>query len=651
MNRPPTQPKPRRAGSKPDLFWHLIFLDVTIQFLRFGGMAVIDVLLHGLLMAAAGVVLVKRCNLRRIDPVFHWIFGGFIFIGLIQMIPLPPFLFDLLAPVKSRVVAVATEIVPGLDPSTSITMLPSYHLYCLGRLLLDVVLIFMVLSAPRPHRKVVRSWIYVLATTMGVLATLTGQDIINENSLLGAYRDTHGGLINANHFGTMIVVLAVLVAQYGLVNLRGLFTSHYSGGSRRKDDLARNIRQLLICGLILFIALLGFTYGSSRSGVMSLVLCFGVFSALTILRWAKRSGPVVFIASIVALIALLVFAPIGRNFDDFTKQEHAMDATGRVELTKTALAYLGEWPVLGTGMGSAESILDPVTRKINSESINVRKFHNDYLQVAIEYGWLGIGLLLWLLVNLFRRFMAGYRSGDFGVMVYSAAVLASSVAFAAHSLFSSPLRVNGIRYLIIVVTALAFRSRKKTDVTRAKTLTVVGGLFMIGFGIVTHTLVSGFDVRKSEHPEIDHAVRYGYHYRIGLYRANRSIGGILEKRVRKVDQASIELIRSSLNDHLPENPFSLKGLGLWVMADVLERISLQPELNRSDFLEIKAKAERIRELGKDRNLTSKSALLFVYAMYEPILNEDERSEWQNISKPLEQRIQRRIEERGLDNSR
>lgn len=635
-----------------DLIWHLLFLDAGFLFLRFGGMAVVDLLVHGAFVLVALIWLILFGKPRVARPIWPFVvgFGLLIVAALIQLIPLPESLFPLLAPVKARIAASVAALYPIAHPSHQITFVPQLHVLKLAVLALDAGLVFLVLMLPRPRSTVFQFWLYGLSFPIGALAVMQGRGLLNESHLLHVFAETHGPLVNVNHFGVLTAVLMVFLLQNVVKHGYRLTKYMRHGSSNRRREFSNSFLHVtasLICAALLF---LGFQYGYSRSGVLILLLILLVFSGLALRTFFKEKllGHRARFWMWIPLGVLIVFffLPMGRNLEKM--QRLGLDPQNRLNLLSTAFDYLADFPVLGTGQGSAEEILDPATEKAGSFPDIVRELHNDYVQIVLEFGILGLIGLGLLCVGMVRGLTGskGVRKPE--EALFSNAVWAMVIGLGVHSLVSFPLRVTAIRVLFLVLIGLALKLGPNQQRAKLKTGPVLGIAmifiaFAVGYFIWALPKTSPVDGAS---PQTKFALKYGRFYRQDLFEAKERMAVLMDDPP-STEEAFLEKtqqIEHSLARYLTHQPFGLKALNLLFVLEVWKGQLDMPRFDRATFEALKEKANQIRALGKDRNMECRLPLLFLLAQFQDHLNDEERVMLAELKEPISSTYKRKERE-------
>jgi O-antigen ligase len=133
----------------------------------------------------------------------------------------------------------------------------------------------------------------------------------------------------------------------------------------------------------------------------------------------------------------------------------------RLETYHESFDIISKSPVTGVGGGSFYTVY-PAWR--GGDQGYMDHAHNDYLEFAVEYGLVGLGLLGWFLVLCIRKSVGGLvdrdRAGQFGV---SFASLMAVVAMLIHASVDFSLQIPANAAWFVVLCMLPFCVRGAGD--------------------------------------------------------------------------------------------------------------------------------------------------------------------------------------------
>lgn len=142
------------------------------------------------------------------------------------------------------------------------------------------------------------------------------------------------------------------------------------------------------------------------------VLCAGLLltfsracwlAVVVVIAWFTiRSRPRLFGAVAVVAVALIIAIPDARMrvIQSFSLEDWS---SGRIELWKVGMEHAPVRMLFGHGIGSFDAIVTPEIRAGLPDK-GVGDWHNQYLQIYIENGLLGLLIFAWLIVDLYVCF-------------------------------------------------------------------------------------------------------------------------------------------------------------------------------------------------------------------------------------------------------
>jgi O-antigen ligase len=162
----------------------------------------------------------------------------------------------------------------------------------------------------------------------------------------------------------------------------------------------------IICAFFLYK-----TQSKTCIGLVPICILFGLCY-----RYASNSrnarhiaaGALTMTAVVVCVIIYVNWSSILLAFDD------PASLTGRVQIWPVLIAYASDHPLLGSGYGSFWSIgaTSPVYEYADGWITDVFHGHNGYLDVLVETGFIGLGLLILSVIIVPSIVFANAESGD-----------------------------------------------------------------------------------------------------------------------------------------------------------------------------------------------------------------------------------------------
>jgi O-antigen ligase len=233
------------------------------------------------------------------------------------------------------------------------------------------------------------------------------------------------------------------------------------------DSTNKRKSNLLLLGIVFFS--LETAFMASRAGFLALFLFYAIFAFYVFRNGKSRKKALVVISSSMLsfIILFFSFSPIaGRakeavenssSISSPRKEEKVASTSERIVSWQTAWEIAQDYP-MGVGTGNWKThFVDRYTRKgANFAAEHSHPAHNAYLQILVEWGWLGLLTIVALLVAGFRR---AWRMNDLFFLVF---VL--GVSF--HFIFESMLELQqGLVFIGFWMFFLLHRKSKSTYAT------------------------------------------------------------------------------------------------------------------------------------------------------------------------------------------
>jgi O-antigen ligase len=315
---------------------------------------------------------------------------------LIQLVPLPPFLLDLVSP--GSLIFYRAQPNAVRDAWHGITVSPVHTIRGFA-FLLGLSLFYGVVFRDFADRR----WGRRLAfTVVAVAALMTIIAFVQKASaepgkIYGLYRPAwdwavFGPYVNHNHFVghvVMAVPLALGFAAEAFLRMSRSWGRRARGWTALGDASGAAIFRNL--ALAIFVAA-GILAAGSRAGVVALGVSLLAFPV----AFRRRFGTALVLAAIVGAISLA--------WVDIAWFKQALEGRGlhasRVVFWEDQSRLLPDFPLFGTGFNA----MGPVYRSRQSidKYYTYDQTHNDYLQILIEGGIVGAACALALLVMMWR---------------------------------------------------------------------------------------------------------------------------------------------------------------------------------------------------------------------------------------------------------
>lgn len=422
----------RHTAAEPDRasglsFWLLVAFLVILWVA--GGASRADVLGQSVVrffawsIIVVAILAIPRVNWRAVkEPAI--IFGAAVLLIALQLVPLPPSIWTEL---PGRAIFTQAAVLTETDqPWRSLSISASGTTNALASLIVPAVVLLLASNLTREQHWRIAMFVLGLVgagTVLGVLQ-FSGAAIDNPliNTVTGA---VSGNFANRNHFALFLAIGCVLALAWAF----------------REETPPWKAAAAL--GLIIIFVLMVLATGS-RSGVV--IGLSGIF--LTLLAFRRRAAqqfkaiprkiavPVVILGSAVLMGAIWLSVGLDRavSVDRATTLDGEADL--RSQIWPTVIEMTQQYFPAGTGFGN----FDPLFRisepdgLLNPQYIN--HAHNDWLQIVLEGGLLGLVLLsvavVWFALRSYQAWTsnqgaAGGRALAKAGSVVGAVILAASV--------------------------------------------------------------------------------------------------------------------------------------------------------------------------------------------------------------------------------
>ena len=217
--------------------------------------------------------------------------------------------------------------------------------------------------------------------------------IAKVDTSFGKYIRAYGTFAHANQLSAFLIVACA--TSLGLFFISGLLGRH-------------KLSKLLLATTFTLIFLEFSTF--SRAGLIALFASLAIILALAWFKRLQISEPTLVMLTAI-IISILVYRPF--LFPRLTISDQSTDQ--RLYYDKIGLDIIKAHPILGVGMGN---ITPETARAIGDydQAWEIQPAHNYFFDIAIEFGILGLALILWfyfsLAQNLVNRLRATPKDPD-----------------------------------------------------------------------------------------------------------------------------------------------------------------------------------------------------------------------------------------------
>jgi len=312
---------------------------------------------------------------------------------------------------------------------------------------------------------------------------------------------TASRFVNHNHFSAFLEVIIP-------VNL-ALFLM------RKKISLKLFIFSALLVNL------LSLLMAGSRAGMLSLGIGFLLFFFIILRYKLINTKEFIYFSVLVILFLSLLLIWEGGSIRERVaglETSNFFSVHQRIFIWKDTLKAIAKRP-LGYGWGTFPYIF-PQFRNF-SDRFTPFYAHNEYLQIAWEMGWFGLGLSLWLLWKLLVSIKVRITySGDKSLKILYSGFFVGMIVLLLHSLVDFPLRLPAIALIFSISLSMGMWQGKSINTFKFNRIVLVllsvlvlsGIPLTIASGVGESFFLSGKKQEKSYPGEAEALYKRAYKY-------------------------------------------------------------------------------------------------------------------------------------------
>ena len=416
--------------------------------------AILQFLAIPLLLLALWRIL--EIPLTKQQRIALWFAAAITLLPIIQLIPLPPWLWTALP--NRQPVSEAFDLVGGLRPWMPISVSPQATWLSALSLIPPLAIFLATLLLKYQERRMLSAVILAI----GLVSVFVGliQVAQGPESPLRFFEVTNpmeavGFFANRNHFAALLYCVLLLALAWSM---------HFASairGLNQHQELEYNLTAIVasIFGFTLVVVLLaGEAMARSRAGLGLTIL--GLFGAVALGFSNRGSGPG-FTPNKLILGAVALAATFSLQFALYRIQERFSDPLQDARLaflpttSEAAMAYM---PV-GSGVGTFVPVYAMFEKPNDVGAVYINHAHNDVLEVWLETGAVGIVLMTLFLFLLIRRSLDIWRNPPprgANALDWSLARAATILValLAIHCFFDYPLRTGAMMAIMAFSCAL-----------------------------------------------------------------------------------------------------------------------------------------------------------------------------------------------------
>jgi O-antigen ligase len=220
----------------------------------------------------------------------------------------------------------------------------------------------------------------------------------------------YGPYVNHNHYAGLMEMLVPIPLILSLTRM-----------AHKKERLLAAAAAAIMAGTIFL--------SGSRGGMLALLVELMVLAVIVVRQQKGKRlalAAAAFIAIVIALSVWLGGAELGqRIFSISTETRSEISGGLRWNIDRDGLKMFLNRPVMGWGLGTFP-VVYPQFRSFYTNFF-VNQAHNDYLQLLVETGLMGFGIMVWFVIALYRQ--AWKKIGNWTTDVSGAVSLACILGF------------------------------------------------------------------------------------------------------------------------------------------------------------------------------------------------------------------------------
>lgn len=365
--------------------------------------------------------------------------GGTALAPLIQLLPLP---ISIWAAIPGREPGALALEITGLQPAwLPISLTPDLTWFAFLALIPPMAAFALVLTRGFRLGNLLTRGLLAFALLSVLLAA--AQFVVGTGALFlwpgNEVGEVPGLFSNPNHAATLCLVAIPFAAVLGATSLRERGASAWALWSGA----------VLLLAMVLGLGLIG-----SRAGLTLLGISFP-FALLAGYVASGRPLPGPRMLAVGGTVGLLILGFGGWLALPAIETWQTVDRPElRLENWPVVLEAADDFLPLGSGVGSFDSVFRSYEPLDQLDATYFNNAHNDYLEIWLEAGWVGGGLLIAFLVWYFRRSWRAWRAGPGRGPDLQRAASVAVLVYLLHSGFDYPLRTETHMVIFALCVAL-----------------------------------------------------------------------------------------------------------------------------------------------------------------------------------------------------
>lgn len=384
--------------------------------------------------------------------IFIWL--AFLFICLLQILPLPTSLIELISPNRLSDHLTLASPMPWYYLSTDLGQSQISFIKSLGYFCVFLSCLMLI-----DNEKHIRRLLLVLLLSgtfqaiYGVLEVLSGSgfSLVFDFPINGP---ATGSFVYKNHFANFL--LLCLSAGIGLMVIDIEINKSQQPRDWRISLISTLLTSKTLVRLCLAIMVIALVMSRSRMGNVAFFSAMIAVSVFTLLLDRKKSkGLGILIVSMLIIDLFIVSQWFGLDKVQQRLAATSLSQEKRDEVVLDSLPIVKNHPIVGTGAGSYYSVFPGYKKSIINSFYD--HAHNDYLQMLIEYGVLGFAFLGLLVLFSFIKAMTALKKNASPISKGTAfACLLAFLGMLIHISVDFPLQApaNAVYFVIFIALSM-----------------------------------------------------------------------------------------------------------------------------------------------------------------------------------------------------
>jgi len=464
--------------------------DSVIEFLLVALLAFMPLAFGGLrpwseeiIIALSGAIvicfLLKLLFHRDRKIIMHMVYVPitiFVLITIIQLIPLPAFVIDM---VSANTVATKTRLLSDLPAgntflkSITLSFYPHATRHDL-RLVLAIMSVFVVVLNVFRHPSRVKRLLTAIAIIGGSIAVIAfAQNLFGNGKIYwfipSRYSQGYSGpFTNHSHYGQFMNLSIGAAVGLILLKLREDFGDRKIAPHAVIDYFASRSSAMFWLFLVIIILCVSSVFISLTRGGMVSMLIAATFTTLMI-TWRcsfRGHGWVIVVMALVAFTCVL-YLGFDAVYDQLASLRDIDQYKGRWQILKDLTASFAQFPLVGTGLGT-HSVVYPMFDHSTIVAIATHA-ENEYAQVMEEMGLLGLGCLITFGIIVWAAYYRAIRKINSPIRASAYGLGFGILAILIHSLSDFGQHIPANAFLTAVFCAILLTLGKTGPIARPAT--------------------------------------------------------------------------------------------------------------------------------------------------------------------------------------